>query len=224
MEHRQTLKNSMYEASVRVPLIVVPPMRLAKWRIRNITVRSLVSLVDIYPTLLDMAGASTLPYLAGQSLLPLIARSLSQVGRGHRRKDFITSQYHSTFAPTGIFMIRSGAFKLVTYGSPPNGTDPFMPQLFNIDKDPAELINLAETSKGKSVVLILERKMAGEFNASSIDNEAQAYHRSMYRSYFWKKDFAKEGRCIGALSEHYYVGFDRHDAARIEQWSGLPCR
>ena len=54
MEHRQVWKNSMYEASSRVPLIISPPPNMPSMR-RGQTVTNLTSLLDIYPTLVEMA-------------------------------------------------------------------------------------------------------------------------------------------------------------------------
>lgn len=47
MEHRQFYKMSMYEASSHVPLLIMGPGIQA-----NLQVSSVVSLVDIYPTML----------------------------------------------------------------------------------------------------------------------------------------------------------------------------
>eukprot|EP00947_MAST-08B_sp_MAST-8B-sp1_P002476 g2476.t1 len=68
MEHRQTGKNSMYEASVRVPLMVAGPgIR------RGVTVTdTLVSLLDVFPTLCDLGGVRKPDYLSGFSLAPLL--------------------------------------------------------------------------------------------------------------------------------------------------------
>lgn len=47
MEHRQFYKMSMYEASVHVPLLIMGPGIQA-----NLQVPDVVSLVDLYPTML----------------------------------------------------------------------------------------------------------------------------------------------------------------------------
>ena len=66
MEHRQTLKNALYEASARVPLIVAGPgLR------QGVVCDDLVSLIDLFPTLMDIAGLEHPEGLDGVSLLPL---------------------------------------------------------------------------------------------------------------------------------------------------------
>lgn len=47
MEHRQFYKMSMYEASAHVPLLIMGPGIKA-----NLQISDVVSLVDIYPTML----------------------------------------------------------------------------------------------------------------------------------------------------------------------------
>ncbi|XP_072814493.1 arylsulfatase K isoform X3 [Vicugna pacos] len=51
MEHRQFYKMSMYEASAHVPLLIMGPGIKA-----NLQVSNVVSLVDIYPTMLDLSS------------------------------------------------------------------------------------------------------------------------------------------------------------------------
>ena len=51
MEHHQYYKMSMYEGSSRVPLIIAGPYFRS-----NYTEPGLASLIDIYPTLLDVTG------------------------------------------------------------------------------------------------------------------------------------------------------------------------
>ncbi|MEY2882245.1 MAG: hypothetical protein RLZZ15_4625 [Verrucomicrobiota bacterium] len=60
-------KNTLFDRSCRVPCIVVAPG--AK---RGEVCRSLVELVDLYPTIADYAGAKPPHALAGQSLRPLL--------------------------------------------------------------------------------------------------------------------------------------------------------
>merc|ERR1719331_2889190 len=75
MEHRQVWKNSMYEASSRVPFQIAGP-GVAKGK----RVEELTSLVDVFPTLLDMARETDWgkhAELVGKSLLPLASASIS---------------------------------------------------------------------------------------------------------------------------------------------------
>ena len=68
MEHRQQLKNSMYEGSARVPLIISGPGYRANQVVTNLT-----SLLDLYPTFADIVGA---PKLLGKPKMDLNPRML----------------------------------------------------------------------------------------------------------------------------------------------------
>ena len=121
MEHRQTLKNAMYEASARVPLIVAGPGLQ-----QGVISDELVSLIDLFPTLMDMAGLDHPEGLDGVSLLPLCR------GDASGRPNYVFSEYHSNFSNTGIAMWRQGPWKYIRYAGYP-------PQLFNLQDDPEEI-------------------------------------------------------------------------------------
>ncbi len=91
-------KHVPWRESVRVPLIAVPPAGAAPAGFRPGTrCAAPVSLLDLYPTVLDLCGLPPRPELEGRSLLPLIAdveapweeAVVATVGRGT----------HSVFAP-----------------------------------------------------------------------------------------------------------------------------
>jgi arylsulfatase A-like enzyme len=70
-EHGQWMKNILWEPSARVPLVIrVPGARKSAGRRSPRT----VELLDIYPTLLDLAGLPGYPRNQGRSLAPLLAR------------------------------------------------------------------------------------------------------------------------------------------------------
>merc|ERR1712217_488312 len=78
MEHRQHLKNSMYEGSARVPLLIAGPMSKPGRASRNdfkngAVVKDPASLLDLYPTFVDAAGGDPSTSLAGVSLMPYLA-------------------------------------------------------------------------------------------------------------------------------------------------------
>eukprot|EP01050_Picozoa_sp_SAG11_P018951 SAG11_NODE_2946_length_2820_cov_2.023153_1_plen_127_part_10 len=114
MEHRQQLKNSMYEGSARVPLIISGPGYRANQVVTNLT-----SLLDLYPTFADIVGAPKPSFLSGYSLLPFLepAAGMAQSSsRSEQRPDFVVSQYHSNMGNTGSFMIRLGPWKYIAFG------------------------------------------------------------------------------------------------------------
>ena len=155
MEHRQVWKNSLYEPSARVPLIISGP-GVAQGKVVSDT---LVSLLDIYPTLVDMVGGSPPAYLDGHSLMPLLnpshPRSVGASADAAARPDFITAQYHSNMGNTGSFMIRQGDWKYIVYGTALKAFAGYKPQLFNVATDPDEQVQVILTYSSPTPPLLL---------------------------------------------------------------------
>ncbi len=123
-EHRMWWKSSFYEGSVGVPLIMSWPGRFS----RSKRVGEVVSLVDVGPTLLDIAGGEPLPEVSGRSLAGFLRGS----GGVPDWPDVAFSEYCGLENDGPAFMVRRGPWKLNYY----HGYD--VPQLFNLDADPGE--------------------------------------------------------------------------------------
>jgi len=124
-----------YEGLVRVPLIISMP-GLVK---QNIHHEALVELVDIAPTLLELAGLPEDKNMHGKSLMPL----LTSTDAHKKHRDFVYSTYSnslptqkSRFQQSFATMIRTRRHKLITYHGRNAG------QLFDLEKDPGEFVNL----------------------------------------------------------------------------------
>jgi arylsulfatase A-like enzyme len=111
-------------------------------------VHTLVSLVDLMPTFLDLAGVSLPPKFVigaeendpmaidGTSLVPLLQKG-DAAAASH--PDHVISQFHGENAGMSWFMLRRGEMKLVQWGT----GEQHPPQLFNLTADPDEWTNLA---------------------------------------------------------------------------------
>ena len=97
-----------------------------------------VSLLDIAPTLLDLAGVEVPSVLDGTSVMPL-------VGRETDPERAVMGEYLGEGAVAPIFMIRRGPWKFVW--SQPDGA-----QLFDLDADPHELADLVGDHEHTDVV------------------------------------------------------------------------
>lgn len=112
-------KMTFHERAVRVPLILeapwLPPRRVPEP----------VSLVDLLPTLMELAGVDAKPVdaLDGTSLLG-------------PRGEAVHGEYMAEGTTEPMFMIRRGRFKYIACEGDP-------PQLFDLSHDPLELDNLA---------------------------------------------------------------------------------
>lgn len=120
-------KQNFFESSARVPLIICAPGRFAARRSAEI-----VSLVDLMPTLLDIATDGAPP----PTIDPLDGRSLTQIMAGASDPDaFAISEYTDMGVRGPCRMIRKGRYKAIhVYQSPP--------QLYDVVADPLELTNL----------------------------------------------------------------------------------
>jgi len=122
-------KGTMHEESAGIPMIFYGP-DIPK----AIKIKTPVSLLDIYPTLLDCLGLNankTEASLPGSSLLD-ICNAKNQ----HDTDREIISEYHGAGSTSGTFMLRKGAWKYIHYVG-------YAPELYNIEKDPEEITNLS---------------------------------------------------------------------------------
>jgi choline-sulfatase len=121
-------KMSFFEPACSIPLMIAAPQRFAARR-----VAASVSLVDILPTLAEIAGDGQAPAyaapLAGRSLLP----HLTGAG-GH---DEVFGEYLAEGAIAPIVMIRRGGWKFIHCPADPD-------QLYDLTADPMERFNLAD--------------------------------------------------------------------------------
>lgn len=119
-----------YEGLVRVPLIVSWPGKFKS----GLRCDELVELIDIAPTLLELAGEPAGDNMHGKSLLPLLTGGAGQ--GGHR--EYARSTYTDTLQgpKSRATMIRDRQYKLVVY----HGTG--LGQLFDLETDPNEHRNL----------------------------------------------------------------------------------
>ncbi len=129
-ERGMWFKSTFYEWSCRVPMIVSAPARFAPRRVPHV-----VSLVDLLPTILDLAAEDQAPELVepadGCSMVPLLeGRALDQW------PDTAISEYTADGVLAPCRMVRSGPYKYIYihgHGS----------LLYRLDQDPQELRNLA---------------------------------------------------------------------------------
>ncbi len=116
-------KMSFFEGSSRVPLMIHAPQRYDAC-----TIKEPSSTLDVFPTLLDLAGAELPDDLDGISLMPAMD------GRDETRQ--VISEYAAEGSISPMVMLREGRYKLNVCPADPD-------QLFDLDADPNETVNLA---------------------------------------------------------------------------------
>jgi len=153
-------KMNFFEGGARVPLIVGGAGRFAPRRID-----ASVSLVDILPTLVDLAGGDSAGLGAtidGRSLLPWLT--------GGEGRDEVIGEYLAEGAVAPMVMIRRGPWKFIH-----SGPDPDM--LFNLIDDPCERANLAERFEHAARVAEFRREIAWRWDLPALDAQVRESQR-----------------------------------------------
>lgn len=153
-EHGLWWKCSMYEGSVGIPMIVAGP-DLPCGR----SVGTPVSLVDLFPTILDSAGVPTPEGLPGRSLWPIV----TQGGEPERA---VFCEYHAHGTPGSCYMLRRGALKYVHYLG-------YRPQLFDLAVDPGERDDLAPDPANADTLAAFERELRTIVDPEGADRRAK---------------------------------------------------
>ena len=223
MEHRQVWKNSMYEASARVPMIIAGPGVPAGRRVSNLT-----SLLDLYPTMVDIVGGEKPDWLDGHSLAPFLSSASSPAGSNFA-KHFavrngvgtypfdraVIAQYHSNMGNTGSFMVRWGPWKYIAYGRTLKRFADYTPQLFHVASDPEELTDFADTAQGKIIAKMLDTKLRAVVDYPKVDKMVIKNDAEIYQRWFLDKIGESATR---AHWEQTYRGFDDDDWKKVTAW------
>ena len=148
-------KMSFFEGSARVPLMISSP---------NMTpglVTEAVSNIDVCPTLCDLAGVSmeeVMPWTAGMSLVPM--------GQGVERTEPVAMEYAAEASYAPLVCLRYGKWKYVRCSLDPD-------QLFDLEADPAELMNLAEAPEHQGTRESLRAKSEQRWDLERFDEEVR---------------------------------------------------
>ncbi len=161
-------KQCFYEPAVRVPLMLRLPSD------ENGRVAENVSLVDVLPTLLEVAGLETPADLPGDSLLGIARHqangTTAEVRHHDDRERAVLSEYHHMGMLNAGFMLKRGDYKLCHYV----GNEP---QLFNVGVDPLENDDLASKPEYATIGNEMEVALRGVVNPEQEDARAKENQR-----------------------------------------------
>lgn len=135
-DHAMWNKHALYSRAMRVPLIISAPGAKP-----GSASPALVELVDLFPTLCDLAGLPKPGHLEGTSMAPLLAQP---------DRPWKSAAFSRWFAGASLITDR------YTYAEWPNG--PRM--LYDLQRDPFETENIADTPEGRAVADELSAKLA----------------------------------------------------------------
>lgn len=138
-EHDFWMKVSLHEESVRVPLIIKVPGKESK------VCNSFVELLDMYPTISELAGLKPSRHLQGKSLVKTIDNPQYKV----RKEAFSVSQGGKSF------LLRTNKWAYIQYNEDATAGI----ELFDMVKDPEQFTNLAIDPKYDKIVSSFKKKL-----------------------------------------------------------------
>jgi choline-sulfatase len=141
-DHGLWQKQSLFERSARVPLIVAAPGKAGNGR----KTRALAELVDLYPTLAELSGLPAPNYLEGVSLAPVLAEPARTV------KDAAFTQVRR--GELNGYSIRTDRWRYTAWDEGRQGE-----QLYDMAADPGETTNLASDPRWAATVAELRQRL-----------------------------------------------------------------
>ncbi len=138
-EHKFWMKVSLHEESARVPLIIKIPGG------NPAVCHSFAELIDLYPTISELAGIQVSEHLQGKSLVKTLKNPAHKV----REMAFSVSQGGKTF------LLRNEKWSYIQYNEDAGSGI----ELFDMGKDPKQFTNLADNPKFASVVSDFKEKL-----------------------------------------------------------------
>ncbi len=138
-EHDFWMKVSLHEESVRVPLIIKVPGKPAQ------VCSSLVELIDLYPTVAELAGLKPSKHIQGKSLTKTINNPKHRV----RNLAFSVTQGGQSF------LLRNHKWAYIQYNE--DASDGI--ELFDMEQDPKQYTNLANNPTYAKTVAYFKKKL-----------------------------------------------------------------
>ena len=147
-EHGWFDKRFMYEESIRMPLLIRYPGRVAAGGVST----NMLLNIDLAPTFLDLAGVKTPSDMQGRSILPIL--------KGSAPSDWRESMYYRYYHYPGDhnvqphFGVRTHRFKLIYF----ENLEAW--ELYDLERDPLEMDNRASDPQFAGVKRTLQHELA----------------------------------------------------------------
>jgi arylsulfatase A-like enzyme/Tfp pilus assembly protein PilF len=143
----------IYDATVKVPLIIKSPGRLPKGE----RIREQVRIIDIFPTILDLLGEDIPDDISGESLVPFIIDG----ERADTRPTYIET--YANRIERGWSILRGVRLEGWKYIEAPK------PELYDLSEDPEEMVNLydQEVERVSQLREILRSELERKYNQGS---------------------------------------------------------
>jgi len=157
-EHSFWMKVSLHEESVRVPMIIKVPGK------KPAVCNSFVELLDLYPTIAELADIETSKHLQGKSLVKTIENPNHEV----RKMAFSVSQGGKTF------LLRTEKWAYIQYDEDAKSGI----ELFDMENDPKQFTNLADKPAYAKTVSIFQKELRKKLIKVRTNDLGIDYHSS----------------------------------------------
>jgi arylsulfatase A-like enzyme len=218
MEKRQFYKMVPYDASARVPMVIVDGR---KPRTTGKIATAVTQLIDIYPTVLTYAGVpqTRWPKLDGTPMQSILEDEGQSKLQGADRPDFVVSQFHGDNIAMSWFLVVQDHFKLIVWGT--GQEHPHL--LFNLTADPNEATNLVDRPEHAARLKTLLAKLQSVVDYPTVaQNVAKYGHDSMK---WWVKKNKNWQSEMGKSGLRWHDSWNQNaegSVAAVEQWLAKP--
>ena len=181
-EHRLGDKRSVYDESLRIPLIVRYPKLVAKPKMLD----EMVLNIDLAPTLLDLAGLPAPTQMQGRSWRPLLTGQTTDWRKAFLAEYFMENQFPTT--PT-IVAVRTTDAKLIKYPGHEQWTE-----LFDLAHDPYETKNLVADPAHKELLTRMQAELEQQVKLTQFQVPSYADKPGVGNQPAGRKDGKKQNR------------------------------
>lgn len=151
-QHHKFQKQHLFEEATRVPFIVRVPWLKGE---HNKATQHFTELIDLYPTLTDLAGIAPPKHLQGQSMKPILKNTQSQTWS--KDTAFTISRNNGESLKTKDWRITRWEFGKKGY------------ELYDLKNDPNEFNNLANNPEYASVLSSLTKQLEKKRKEAGIE-------------------------------------------------------
>ena len=203
-EHGLWWKSTHYDASARVPLIFGGSISA---KVKEKRCSQVVSLIDVGPTLLELAGCESLFDHDGRSFAPLLKDE-----RLDSWPNEIFCEYDGDHGDRPSCMIRRGDWKLIYYSE----FDSY--QLFDMANDPAEIHDLRNSLEHSGIAEELLEKIHARWSADKVMKGIDAERKKNSILYGCGHPLIPDNSVV---HEKFGEEFNRFDFTQIPNWENI---
>lgn len=181
-------KMNFFEGAARIPLSISAPQR---FKPRNVSMPA--SAMDVLPTLLELAGVD-----ASDVAIALDGQSLVSAATGDEEVErLVACEYMAEGTVSPLLMLRQGPWKYIYCAADPV-------QLYNVEADPDELVNLADDAAHSETMAHFNTLRESRWNLDVLDEDI-------------RENQQRRIVCYEALREGRYTPWDHQPAQDASQ-------